>query len=63
MERKTLSEWIDELRAKFDERELGYMSAHKAKILLQLKDMETGEIHLHEVDYESKDAQHLKAAV
>lgn len=59
MNRVTLNNWIEELRSRFDERELKYMSAHKAKIWLQLKDTETGELHLHEIEYQSKDAEHL----
>lgn len=55
----TLNDWIERLKSQFDERDLNYMRAHKAKIYLQLKDAETGEIHLHEIEYESKEAQHL----
>ncbi len=55
----TLNDWIEQLKARFEERELKYMTAHKAKIFLQLKDKETGEIHLHELEYESKEAEHL----
>jgi len=53
----TLDEWIEKFRSRFGERELKYMTAHKAKIQLQLKDKETGEIHLHELSYQSKDAE------
>ena len=60
MQITTLNEWIDELRARFDDRERLYMSVQKAKIVLQLKDQETGEFHLHNLDYQSKDAQDLK---
>jgi hypothetical protein len=62
MESLSLNEWIEQLRARFDQRTLSYMSVHKAKIALQLKDKETGEIHLHQLDYESKDAEHLRIA-
>ena len=55
----TLNDWIDQLKARFDERTLRYMTAHKAKIFLQLKDHETGELHLHQIEYVSKDAEHL----
>lgn len=58
----SLNEWIEQLRARFDQRTLSYMAVHKAKITLQLKDKETGEIHLHQLDYESKDAEHLRLA-
>ena len=40
-------------------RELNYLSVHKAKIILQLKDNETGEIHLHNLEYLANDAQNL----
>ena len=56
----TLSDWIEQLKARFDERALKYMSAQKAKIYLQLKDAETGEIHLHKFEYEAKKADHLR---
>jgi hypothetical protein len=62
MESLSLNEWIEQLRARFDQRALSYMSVHKAKIALQLKDKETGEIHLHQLDYESKDAEYLRIA-
>ncbi len=55
----TLGEWIEQFKARFDERDLRYRSVQKAKIALQLKDKETGELHLHELDYRSKDAQDL----
>ena len=55
----TLNEWIDQFKSRFDERELKYMAAHKARIVLQLKDKETGEIHLHKLDYQSKDAEEV----
>ena len=58
----TLDEWIEQFKSQFDERGLRYMSVHKAKIALQLKDKETGEIHLHQLDYQSKDAEHLRIA-
>ncbi len=55
----TLNDWIEQLRSRFDERALKYMTAHKAKIFLQLKDQETGQLHLHQLEYVSKDAEHL----
>jgi len=60
--KKTLNEWIEELRGRFDNRALTYQSVHKATIMLQLKDSETGEIHLHNIEYTSKDAEHLTIA-
>ena len=59
MSQITLNDWIEQLKGRFDERELKYMTAHKAKIFLQLKDKETGEIHVHQLEYQSKEAEHL----
>ena len=58
-EKKTLAIWFEELKEKFDERELNYLAVHKAKIILQLKDNETGEIHLHNLEYVANDTQNL----
>jgi len=58
-EKKTLTIWFEELKERFDGRELNYLSVHKAKIILQLKDNETGEIHLHNLEYVANDAQNL----
>ncbi|MDP2646530.1 MAG: hypothetical protein Q8P24_16445 [Desulfobacterales bacterium] len=55
----TINSWIEQFKARFDQRELSYMTVHRAKIVLQVKDMETGEIHLHELEYQSKDAVQL----
>ena len=56
----TLGTWIDQFRARFNERELTYMKAHKAEIALQLKDPETGQIHLHKLTWQAKEAEDLK---
>ena len=58
-EKKTLAIWFEELKEKFEGRELNYLTVHKAKIILQLKDNETGEIHLHNLEYVANDAQNL----
>lgn len=55
----TLRTWMKQFESRFDERELTYMTVHKARIVLQMKDMETREIHLHELVYKSKEAEHL----
>jgi len=55
----TISEWMEKFRSRFNERELTYMTVHKARIILQLKDKETGEVHFHELDYRSKEAENL----
>ena len=60
MKKITLDEWIEQFKSRFNERELKYMTAHKAQIYLQLKDEETGEIHLHKLEYVSKEAAHIK---
>jgi hypothetical protein len=59
MDAITLNVWIEQFKSRFDGRALRYMSVHKAKIALQLKDKETGEIHLHELDYRSREAEDL----
>ncbi len=58
-EKKTLAIWLEKLKEKFDGRELNYLTVHKVKIILQLKDKETGEIHLHNLEYAANDAQNL----
>ena len=55
----TLKEFAKEFLARFDKREAEYMRVYKAKLLLQLKDVETGNIELHEVEYTHKDAENL----
>ena len=55
----TLRDWLTQLPRRFDARELDYMSAHAAVIRLQLKDQETGCLHLHEMTFTSQDAQQL----
>lgn len=57
--KKTLNEWIEDLRSKFDNRELEYMTVSKAMIQIQLKDTETGEINIHNLEYTAKDAENL----
>lgn len=56
----TLKGWLGQLQQRFDERTLQYLVVHKAQIVLQLKDKETGQIHLHEIEYLSRSAQNLK---
>jgi hypothetical protein len=59
MKKKTLQEWFKELYEQFDERDLKYLSVQKALIQFQLKDAETGEIHLHNVEYKAKELEEL----
>ena len=61
--KKTLNEWIQDFKDRFDNRELKYMTVHKAMIQIQLKDAETGEIVLHNFEYASKDAENLTVAL
>ena len=44
---------------KDSERELDYMTVHKASIAAQLKDSETGNLHLHNLTYKAKDGTDL----
>lgn len=60
MSAPTIRIWIKRLMNRFDGRELDYMRVHKAVIELQVKDPETGEIHLHRLEFVSKDAENLK---
>lgn len=55
----TLREWIKQFEKQFSERELKYMAVHKASIAAQLKDTETGGLHLHNLKYTAKDAPQL----
>ena len=50
---KSLSVWIDELRAQFDQDELTKEVA-RAKITIGLADMLTGEIQYHALEYKAK---------
>ena len=52
----TLREWIKQFEKQFSDRELKCMVVHKAKIAAQLKDTETGNLHLHNLKYTAKDA-------
>jgi len=58
--KKTLGQWIEDLKGQFDARELTYMGVQKAMIQIQLKDVETGQIELHDFEYKAKDAVNLK---
>ena len=55
----SLREWIKQFEKQFSERELDYMTVHKASIAAQLKDSETGNLHLHNLKYTAKDAVEL----
>ncbi len=55
----SLREWIKQFEKQFGGRELDYMTVHKASIAAQLKDPETGNLHLHNLKYTAKDAVKL----
>ncbi len=55
----TLRKWIKQFEKQFSERELKYMAVHKASIAAQMKDTETGGLHLHNLKYAAKDAPQL----
>ena len=55
----SLREWIKQFEKQFSGRELDYMTVHKASIAAQLKDPETGNLHLHNLKYKAKDAVEL----
>lgn len=54
-----LLDWIEDWKRQYDARELEYMEVQKVLIQLQLKDKETGEIHLRYSNYKAKQAQNL----
>ena len=54
-----LREWIKQFEKQFSDRDLEYMSVHKASLAAQLKDAETGNLHLHNMKYTAKDAVDL----
>jgi hypothetical protein len=58
-ETMTLKEWIKQFEEQFSERELEYQTVQKASIAAQLKDSETGNLHLHNLTYKAKDAVDL----
>jgi hypothetical protein len=55
-----IKEWMKEAQNKLEKEELGHLEVKKAKIQLQLKNITTGEIEIHEFDYIAKDAENLK---
>ena len=54
-----LRDWIENWKAQYDPRELEYMEVQKALIQVQLKDRETGQIHLQNSNYKDKQAENL----
>jgi len=54
-----INNWLKEAKDKLDKEELRHLAVHKGKIQLQLKNLFTGEIEIHEFTYTSKDAQNL----
>ncbi len=54
-----LREWIKHFEKQFSDRDLDFMTVHKASLAAQLKDAETGNLHLHNMKYTAKDAIEL----
>jgi len=54
-----LKEWIEDWKAQYDARELEYLEVQKVMIQLQLKDKETGEIHLQNSTFTDKHAANI----
>ncbi len=54
-----LREWIRRFEEQFSNRDLDFMTVHKASLAAQLKDTETGNLHLHNLKYTAKDAVNL----
>jgi len=55
----TLRQWIKQFEEQFSERELECQTVQKASIAAQLKDTETGNLHLHNLKYTAKGAVNL----
>ncbi len=55
-----LNKWIDNLKGQFDCRDLNFRQVHKARLCLQLRDGETEEIILHDIEFIAKNAPNLK---
>ena len=55
----TLRAWIKQFEEQFSERELDYRTVQKASLAAQLKDAETGTLHLHNLKYKAKEADDL----
>jgi len=55
----TLREWIKQFEKQFSDRDLDFLTVHKASLAAQLKDAETGNLHLHNMKYTAKDAAEL----
>ncbi len=54
-----LREWIKHFEKQFSDRDLDFLTVHKASLATQLKDEETGNLHLHNLKYTAKDAPTL----
>ena len=54
-----LIDWIEDWKHQYDARELEYMEVRKVLIQIQLKDKETGEIHIQNSTYTDKQAENL----
>ena len=54
-----LREWIINWQEQYDARELEYMEVSKVLIQVQLKDRETGEIHITNSEYKAKNCENL----
>ena len=54
-----LREWIKHFEKQFSDRDLDFLTVHKASLAAQLKDTETGNLHLHNMKYTAKDAVEL----
>ena len=54
-----LIDWIEDWKCQYDARELEYMEVQKVLIQIQLKDKETGQIHIQNSTYTDKKAENL----
>ena len=51
-----LREWIKHFENQFSDRDLELLTVHKVSLAAQLKDTETGNLHLHNMKFTAKDA-------
>ena len=58
--KKLLQSWLKDLADNFSKQELQYGAVHKAKLILQVENCVTEEIHLHNLKYEAREGGNNK---
>ena len=54
-----IDKFCEDLKKQFNHLEINYLDVQKAEVRFQLRNPETGELHLHKLEYKSKDAVNL----